>query len=230
MDRARRARTRDAASGALVFDPVSVIGSHLAEAARTHAAALLGRQELQTLLEHLRASIPSLVREIGTDSLPLATVHKTFELLLRERVWPRDVVATLQAIVDAAVTTRDPRELAECVRRSIVPAQIRRRNPSHLEPLVLAPEFDAELANSWSADGTLAARPEAAQHVRATAADYAARTRRDRAAIVCTAALRPALSELLRRLGVALDVFAYGELPPELALRPAGVLTSPEAA
>ena len=40
-------------AGALVFDPISVLGSHLAEIARTHAAELVGRQELQTLLEHL---------------------------------------------------------------------------------------------------------------------------------------------------------------------------------
>ena len=33
--------------GALLFDPISIIGSHLAEAARQHASALLGRQELQ---------------------------------------------------------------------------------------------------------------------------------------------------------------------------------------
>ncbi len=98
-------------AGALVFDPISIVGSHLAEVARTHASALLGRQELHTLLEHLRASVPSLVKEIGNDGVPLATVHRVFEALLRERVWPRDPVGTLEALVDAAATTRDPREL-----------------------------------------------------------------------------------------------------------------------
>lgn len=223
-------RERAQQSGALVFDPISIVGSHLAEAARCHAAELLGRQELQTILEHLRATVPTVVREIGTDALPLSTVHKAFELLLRERVWPRDIVATLQAIVDASAATRDPRELAEVVRRAILPSQLRRRAAGNLEPLVVAPEFDAELAGSWLADGTLAPRPESAVHVRLSAADYAARTRRDRAAIVCTAALRPALAELIRRFGIALDVFAYGELPPELELRPAAILSAPSAA
>ena len=62
---------RDAATaaGALVFDPISIVGSHLAEIARSHASALLGRQELQTLVEHLRASVPSLIKEIGGDGL-----------------------------------------------------------------------------------------------------------------------------------------------------------------
>jgi len=224
---AQKDREHAIQSGALVFEAIWIIGSHLAEVARSHAAALLGRQELQTLLEHLRATVPTLVKEIGTEALPLATVHKTFECLLRERVWPRDVVATLQALVDAASSTRDPRELAEAVRRSIVPGQLRRRGVDHLEPLIVAPELDAELSGSWANDSGLAWRPEAAMHVRATAADYASRVRRDRAAIVCTSALRPALADFIRRFGIAVEVFAYGELPPELELQPVGVLAAP---
>lgn len=219
-------RAQATQSGALVFDPISIVGSHLAEAARGHAAELLGRQELQTLLEHLRATVPSLVKEVGTDALPLATVHKTFELLLRERIWPRDMVATLQALVDASPATRDPRELAEAVRKAIVPAQLRRRSVPVLDALIVAPEFEAELAASWPGDGALAPRPEAALHVRAGVADYASRVRRDRAAVVCTAALRPAMAEFLRRAGFALDVFAYAELPAEIELRPAAVLAA----
>jgi flagellar biosynthesis component FlhA len=63
-------------------------------------------------------------------------------------------------------------------------------------------------------------------HVRLVAAEYVTRVRRDRAAIVCTAALRPALAEFVRRFGIAVEILAYGELPPELELRPAGVLTA----
>jgi flagellar biosynthesis protein FlhA len=61
-------RERVASAGALVFDPISIVGSHVAETVRRHASELLGRQELQTLIEHLRASMPALVREIGTES------------------------------------------------------------------------------------------------------------------------------------------------------------------
>ena len=155
-------RERAVAAGALVFDPISILGSHLAEVARTHAASLLGRQELQTLLEHLRATVPTLVKEIGTDTLPLATVHKAFEYLLRERVWPRDIIATLQALVDASASLRDPRMLAEVVRRAVVPSQLRRRGVPHLEPLVVAPDFDAELSATWASDDGVPARPAAA--------------------------------------------------------------------
>jgi len=210
-------------AGALVFDPVSIIGSHLAEAARQHASALLGRQELQTLLEHLRASIPALVKEVGTDALPLATVHRVFELLLIERVWPRDTVAVLEALVDACVATRDPRDLAAVVRRRIVPAQLLRRGIRKIDALIAAPEFEAEL-QACLADGALAPQPQSALRLRMDAAEYASKVRGDRAALVCSSQVRAAVSEFLRRFGIRLDVYAYGELPPDIELKPAMIV------
>ncbi|GAC1524434.1 MAG: flagellar biosynthesis protein FlhA [Vulcanimicrobiaceae bacterium] len=216
------------ANGALVFDPISIVGSHLAEVVRNHADALLGRQELHTLVEHLRGSVPSLVKEIGTDVLPLATVHRVFEYLLRERVWPRDLVATLEALVDASQSTRDARELAERVRRKLVPQLLRRRDLTMLEPLIVEPTFETEL-HGWLVDGSLSPQPQTAWHLRSVASDYAASVMRERAALVCSGALRPALAEFLARFGVALDVYAYAELPPEVELRPLLVLERPLA-
>ncbi len=222
---------RDAATGAgaLVFDPVSIVGSHLAEIARQNASELLGRQELHTLLEHLRASVPSLVKELGAEGLPYATVHRVFELLLRERVWPRDAIATLEALVDAAHSTRDVRELYEAVRRKLVPGHLRRRPSAALEPLILEPGFEAEL-QAWLVDGSLAPQPDTAVHVRDAVTRYAALVPRERAALVCTAPLRAPLSDFLTRSGIRLDVYAYGELPPELDLRPASLLERPPLA
>jgi flagellar biosynthesis protein FlhA len=222
---------RDAAqgAGALVFDPVAIVGSHLAETVRAHAASLLGRQELHTLLEHLRAGVPSLVKELGGDGVSLALVQRTLECLLRERIWPRDVVATLETIVEAAGVTRDPRELAEAARRRIVPDQLRRRKLEALEPLLIAPDFEADL-RAWFADGAAAPHPEVAVHVRTVAAAYVARVARERAALLCAATLRVSLAEFFQRLGVRLDVFAYSELPPELEIRPAMILERPRGA
>jgi flagellar biosynthesis protein FlhA len=216
-------RERAVACGALVFDPISVIGSHLAEIARMHAADLLGRQELHTLVEHLRTSVPSLVKELGTDALPFATVHRVFESLLAEGAWPRDAIATLEALVDASAVTRDPRELTEAVRRQIVPLALRRRAPAVLEALVVEPDFERELV-AWLVEGTLAPQPDAALRVRGIVGAYLARVPRERAAIVCGAALRAPLAEFLRRFGYRIEVFAYGELAPEVDLRPAMVL------
>jgi flagellar biosynthesis protein FlhA len=221
-------RERAVNAGALVFDPISVLGSHLAEIARTHAADLLGRQELQTLLEHLRASVPALMKEIGSDSLPFGCVHRAFGLLLREGAWPRDPVRVLEAMLEAG--TRDPRELAESARRVIIPGLLRRRESSVLEAAILEPDFERCLVASWNGEGAAAAAPSAALALREGIERYVARVPRERAAVVCTAALRPLLADFLWRCGMRVGVYAYGELPGELELTPVEILSEPALA
>jgi flagellar biosynthesis protein FlhA len=216
-------RERIASAGALVFDPISIIGSHVAETVRRHADELLGRQELQTLLEHLRATMPALIRDVGNDAFPLGALHKSFGHLLREQAWPRDPVTVLQAMLESP--SRDPRDLAEVARRVILPDLLRRRGIDRLEPLVIDAEYDRDLVRQWVGYGAeLAPDPQRAIDLRDEVTAYIARVPRDRAAVLCSASLRPVLADLLLRSGVRVDVLSYGELPPELALAPAGMV------
>jgi flagellar biosynthesis protein FlhA len=223
---APEARESAVNAGALVFDPISVLGSHLAEVARTHAAELVGRQELQTLLEHLRSTVPALVKDVGGDILPFGTLHRAFGLLLREAAWPRDPIAVLEAMLEAG--SRDPTELAEAARRAIVPDLLRRRSVTQLEPAIFDPDFERRLVETWCRYGSNATEPATAFALRDRIAAYAARTPRDRAAIVCTAALRPVLADFLQRCGVRIGVYAFGELPNEITLAPSEVIGEPE--
>jgi flagellar biosynthesis protein FlhA len=206
-------------SGALVFDPISVIGSHLAEIVRSRAEALFGRQELQTLLEHLKATVPTVVKEVGTDALPFASVHRAFALLLRERAWPRDPVAVLESMIECAASSRDPRDLAESARRFAIPALLRRKQTLELEPLLLDPQLEQAL----SAGGAAADAPMV-MRIRDEVENYAKSVAPQRAAIVCTSAVRPLVADFLLRSGLRVSVFSYGEVPPEIRLAPAGIV------
>ncbi len=221
-------RERSVNAGALVFDPISVLGSHLAEIARANAAELVGRQELQTLFEHLRSTVPALVKEIGTDSLPFGCVHRAFGLLLREGAWPRDPVRVLESMLEAR--TRDPRELAETARRIIVPGLLRRREVPALEPAIFDAEFERRLISTLNGEGADATSPSTALALRERIERYAARVPRDRAAVLCTAELRPLLADFLLRSGVRVGVYSYGELPGDLELAPAEIVTEPALA
>ena len=207
-------RERAVSAGALVFDPISIVGSHVAEAARRHAAELLGRQELQTLLEHLRSSVPSIVREVGTEALPLGAVHGAFGRLLRERVWPRDPVSVLVAMLESG--SREADGLAEAARKTLVPDILRRRGLRALEVAILDPVVERELGN--------APDPHRALELRDALARYAQQAGRDRASLICTAAIRPVVADMAERAGIRIDVFGYGELPPELQLVPVEVV------
>ena len=212
-------RDRALQCGALVFDPISVIGSHVAEIARMRAEALFGRQELQTLLEHLRATVPTVVKEVGTELLPLACVHRAFALLLRERAWPRDPVAVLESMIECASNSRDPRELAEAARRCTVPALLRRKEIPQLEPLLLDPQLERELTAAGGA-----ADPRVAMRIHEEAEMYVKSVAPQRAAIVCTSAVRPLVADFLARSGLRINVYSYAEIPSEVRLVPAGIV------
>jgi len=216
-------RERAQALGALTFDAISIIGSHLSEVVRANASELFGRQELQTLVEHLRATVPSIVRDVGTDALPIVTAHRAFALLLRERAWPRDPVAVFEAMLDAAPHAREPRDIAEAARRTIVPQHFRRENVARIRPLLLAPELDAELARMWGSDG-LAPDPATALHLRSAVERFVADPAFAPHAIVTTAALRPMLADFFERVGPRVDVYAFAEIPASVALEPAAVV------
>jgi len=145
--------------------------------------------------------------------------------LLREGAWPRDPIAVLEAMLDAAATTRDARELAEAARRAIVPQQFRREGVRTIAPLIFDPVFEAELARMWSPVGGLAPDPATALHVRSCVENYLAQPRERAHSIVCTSALRPMLSDFFERTGLTIDVYAYNELPAQIELRAAGVIT-----
>jgi flagellar biosynthesis protein FlhA len=217
-------RDRAQTAGALTFDAISILGSHLSEIVRSNAAELFGRQEFQTLLEHLRATVPSVVRDVGSDVLPVVAAHRAVGLLLRERVWPRDPIAVFEAMLDAAPHAREPRDLAEAVRRVIVPQQFRRDGVARMRPLIVAPAFDAELARMWSSETGLAPDPHTARHVRACAERFVADPTHAPHAIVVTATLRPLLAEFFERVGPRIEVYAFGEIPPSVQLEPAGVI------
>ncbi len=219
------ARREDATRlGILTFDAISILGSHLSETVRRYASELLGRQEFHTLIEHLRSSVPSLVKDIGGELLPTAVAHRVFTQLLKERAWPRDPIAVIEALLDAAPATRDPRELTEAARRAIVPQQFRRDGTRAIHPLLLDPALEAELTRTWTAVLGSAPDPQTAQRVRDGVARYLAERAFAPHAIVTGAALRPILADFLDRSGLAVDVFAFTELPPEVSVEPAGLI------
>jgi flagellar biosynthesis protein FlhA len=114
-DQAERARR----SNYTVVDAVSVLGTHLAELIRRHSHELFSRQETKKLLDRVAADNPKVVEELTPKLLPLATVQRVLQNLLRERVSIRDAVSILEALSDAGASTRNPILLTEYVRQSI---------------------------------------------------------------------------------------------------------------
>ncbi len=105
--------------GYTVVDGVSVLGTHLAELIRRHASELLSRQESKTILDRVAADHPKVVEDLVPKLLPLATVQKVFQNLLRERVSIRDAATILEALGEAAAMTKNPILLTEYARQAV---------------------------------------------------------------------------------------------------------------
>jgi flagellar biosynthesis protein FlhA len=106
-------------SGFTVIDTVSVVATHLAEIVRRHSHELLSRQDAKKILDRVAAENPKVVEDLVPKLLPLAAVQRVLQNLLRERVSIRDSVTIMEALGEAAPTTRNPILLTEYVRQAM---------------------------------------------------------------------------------------------------------------
>jgi len=93
---------RDAAlaKGYTVVEPSVVLATHLDQIARLHAHELLGRQEVQDLVDHIRDRFPKLVEETVPKAVSLQTIQKLLQLLLEEGVPVRDFRIVLEVAAE----------------------------------------------------------------------------------------------------------------------------------
>jgi flagellar biosynthesis protein FlhA len=107
------------AAGYTVVDAVSVLGTHLSELSRRFAHELFSRQDAKKLLDRVAVDSPRLVEDLVPKMLPLSTVQKVLQNLLRERVSIRDAGTILEALGEAGASTRNPVLLTEYVRQAV---------------------------------------------------------------------------------------------------------------
>jgi flagellar biosynthesis protein FlhA len=116
-----RSDDRDKAqiNGYTVVDSTTVVATHISEIIKRHAHELVGRQELQQLLDNVAASAPKVVEELIPNQLNLGTVLRVVKSLLKEGVSIRDLRTVLETLADYAGLTKDPEVLAEFVRQGL---------------------------------------------------------------------------------------------------------------
>lgn len=137
-------------AGYTVVDLATVMATHLTEIIRTHAHELLGRQEASTLIENFKKSYPKVVEELIPDLLPLGTVVKVLQNLLKEQVSIRDLLTIFETLADEAPRSKDPEILTEAVRRALARSiSARYKNESGRIPVLnLDPRLEELIANS----------------------------------------------------------------------------------
>ena len=106
-------------AGYTVVDNSTVIATHLTEIIRNNAYDLLGRQDVQHLIDNLAKTSPKTVEELVPALLSLGVVQKVLQNLLRERISIRDMLTIVETLADFAPMGKDPDLLTEYVRQRL---------------------------------------------------------------------------------------------------------------
>ncbi len=218
-------RERAMAQGYTVVDAGTVVATHLSTIVHQQAAQLLGRSEVQGLLDQVGKSMPRLVEEITPKLLPLATVQRVMQNLLDERVPLRDLRTILETLADHAPRTQDANELTAAVRGALGRAIVQQLFGSapELDVIAIDPELErmlAQVVGVAGADGG-GLEPDLAESLARELASAAAQQEAaGQPAVLLTAdRLRLPLARLMRRAAPNLSVLAHGEIPDARTLR-----------
>jgi flagellar biosynthesis protein FlhA len=103
--------------GYTVVDCSTVVATHLSEVLKENAHEILGRQELQELLDIFAKQAPKVVEDLIPEKLPLGEVLRVMKNLLKEQISVRDMRTILEGIADHVHLTRNPEILTEFVRQ-----------------------------------------------------------------------------------------------------------------
>jgi len=131
-------------NGYTVVDASTVVTTHINHLIHSNAAELLGRQELQKLLDHLTVQSPKLIEDLVPKLLPLSTVQKVLQNLLEESVHIRDMRTIIDVLIDNATRTQDAVELTVFVRNALGRAISEQYFPAGAELQVMSLHHELE--------------------------------------------------------------------------------------
>jgi flagellar biosynthesis protein FlhA len=218
-------RDQAQAMGYTVVDAGTVIATHLNHLITTHAAELLGRQEVQQLLDHLGKEAPKLIEDLVPKLIPLATLQKVLQNLLTEGVHIRDMRTIIETLSEYAVQVQDPNELTAVVRVALGRAIVQQIFPgaNELSVMTLDNRLERLLMQALQSSGPDGAgiEPGLADTI-ALQTEQAARHQEQMGltpVLLVPAPLRALLSRFLRRALPQLKVLSHAELPDSKTIR-----------
>jgi flagellar biosynthesis protein FlhA len=136
--------------GCTIVDSASIVGTHFSETMKRSAAEIFTRQDAKRYVDRVAEETPKLVEDLVPKLLPLGTVQKILQNLLRERVSIRDGVSILEAMSEGGSMTKNPTLITEFVRQSIrrtITKPLLTSN-NELNAWLLQPELEQELESS----------------------------------------------------------------------------------
>jgi flagellar biosynthesis protein FlhA len=212
-----------------VVDPGTVVATHLNHLMHAHAAELLGRMEVQQLLDRLAKDSPKLVEDLTPKLLPLSTVQKVLQNLLEESVHIRDMRTIIDSMAEHASRVQDPHELTALVRIALGRAIVQQIWPQAEEFQVMALDSGLErlLTQALHASpNSVGIEPGLADTLLREAAGASQRQEQVglTPVLLVPAPLRTLLARFLRRALPRLKILSHAEVPDSSNIKVTSIL------
>ncbi|SFK27156.1 flagellar biosynthesis protein FlhA [Halobacillus dabanensis] len=217
-------------SGYTVVDPPSVVSTHITEVIKQQAHSLLGRQETQQLIDHLKESYPILVEEVTPEPLSVGDVQKVLAKLLRENISVKNLPVIFETLADFAKMTNDTELLAEYARQSLSAQITNQYKKDHrVKVITVSGKVEKILADNiqQTEHGSfLALDPENQQTIISAVAEQVEQMslQEETAILLCSPAVRMYMKQLLDRFLPQVVVLSYNELEPNVEVQSIGVV------
>ncbi|PRC91853.1 flagellar biosynthesis protein FlhA [Solimicrobium silvestre] len=213
------------AMGYTVVDAGTVVATHLNHLITTHAAELLGRHEVQQLLDYVAKDAPKLIEDLIPKLLPLPSFQKVLQNLLSEGVHIRDMRSIVETLSEHVIQTQDTNELTSLVRVALGRAIVQQLFPGTNELSVMSLDTHLErllmqALQNGSPDG-IGLEPGLADTI-LSQTELASRHQEQMGltpVLVVPAALRLLLARFLRRSLPQLRVLSHAEVPESKTIK-----------
>ncbi len=225
-------RDRAQSFGYTVVDSTTVVATHVSEIVKRYSHELIGRQELQQLLDNVAVTAPKVVDELIPNLLNLGTVLRVVKSLLKEGVSIRDMRTILESLADYASLTKDPDVLTEFVRQGLGRFIV---DQYKLEDDILllvtidreVEDMIAEAIQPSDQGSFLAIEPAVAQRIIASIRSLAERFSSSGAqpVLLASPSIRRHVRKLIERFVPHMAVLSHNEIPQNIKIQSLGVVS-----
>lgn len=222
-------------AGYTVVDAGTVVATHLNHIMHRHGAQLLGRPEVQALLDHLNREAPKLVEDLVPKTLSLSALHKLLRGLLEEEVPIRDMRSIVEVVSEHAPrlaaqnpagTGPEPTELLAVTRVALGRAICQQWFPgdSEMRVMSLEPRLERVLTQALTTSGAI--EPGLAENLlrEVDRSVQELEAAGDVAVLVVPPVLRSTLSRFLRNHFPQIGVLSSMEIPDDRTLKMAAII------
>jgi len=205
--------------GYTVVDASTVVATHLSQILQSHAHELLGREEVQHLLDKLAKDSPKLIEELIPNALPLGVVVKVLQNILEEKIPIKDIRTIAESLADNAPKSQDPVVLTGLVRVALGRSIVQQINGMAEELLVMTldPSLEQIMHQSIQSGANEMAGFEPGLAERLLKALQEQTQRQEisgqAAVLVVSAQVRSFMSRFVRHAIPGLSVLSFNEIP-----------------